>query len=376
MKTKQLTPIVLFLLLSIFFSGCGPGQVLGPTMTPTFTVTPTYTKTPTFTPTNTSTPIPTNTSTPLPTSTATPTITPTAVGSGLGKITFVQMLEGSGEGETIDNIFVMNIDGTDLKQITHSKGIELSYFRPRWSPDGKKILFTRTRKGVEYYNSSLYTMNPDGSNVEKISPVPQYRGNINVEEVLWDVYGDWSPDGKSIIFCSNRHVIKPGGNFETEIFILDLTSFAVTQISNGYGSSEHPSWSPDGKKIAFMSNRDGDWEIYLMNSDGTGLQQLTKNRASDRFPRWSPDGRKIIFHSDRDDNIELYMIDIENLEESRITTHPATDATASFSPDGQWIIFHSDRGGDTEIYIMTLDGSELIQLTDNEVEDAVADWAP
>jgi Tol biopolymer transport system component len=271
----------------------------------------------------------------------------------------------------------MNIDGTEKKKLTNTSIPTMGYFLPMWSPDGTKFLYEKYEKVGEYYRIELFTMKPDGTSIEKISPAPQFVGRRNVIDLLYDNDGAWSPDGKFIALSSNRHAIKAGSNFDLEVYVIDLQTYKINQLTNGYGYSENPSWSPDGSEIAFMSDRDGDWDIYIMNIDGSGVKQLTKNRNSDRFPRWSPDGKKLIFHTDRDENIELYMIDVESLEETRITTNPATDATATFSPDGQWIVFTSDRDGDNDLYIMRIDGSEIRQITDNtSVEDWDGAWSP
>jgi Tol biopolymer transport system component len=235
-----------------------------------------------------------------------------------------------------------------------------------------KILFFRTERTPEndqdWFKSELFTMNADGSNIQKLSPPTQ------VEKYFYDSFGDWSPDGAYIAFESNRHALT--SDLDNELFKISTSTSEITQLTNEGGFSMHPSWSPDGTKIAFMSNRDGDWEIYIMIADGSGVTQLTQNSFSDRFPAWSPDGSKIVFHSDRDGNNELYTIAIDGLIESRLSTDPASDASANWSPDGNWFVFQSDMDGDEDLFIMKADETGIFTLTNNSDQDILADFRP
>src|SRR6188508_387922 len=93
-----------------------------------------------------------------------------------------------------------------------------------------------------------------------------------------------------------------------------------------------PSWSPDGRRIAFYSDRDGNAEIYVMNADGSGVRRLTNTKADEGYPSWSPDGRTITFDSDRDGNFEIYAMDADGSNPRRLTNHPARDVSASWAP--------------------------------------------
>ena len=124
-----------------------------------------------------------------------------------------------------------------------------------------------------------------------------------------------------------------------------------------------PAWSPDGKRIAFYSERDGNAEIYVMNADGSGVTRLTRTAADEGYPSWSPDGRTITFDSDRDGNFEIYAMDADGGNPRRLTTHPARDVSASWSPDGAGIAFMSDRGGGFDAYRMPPAGGDPARVT-------------
>ena len=120
-------------------------------------------------------------------------------------------------------------------------------------------------------------------------------------------------------------------------------------------------------RIAFASNRDGNFEVYSMLPDGTDLRRLTNTPATECCPDWSPDGSKVAFVSYRDGNNEIYVADADGGNPTRLTFDPAWDADPDWSPDGQMLAFGSNRDGNGEIYVMNPDGSGVDQLTDDPV---------
>ena len=130
----------------------------------------------------------------------------------------------------------------------------------------------------------------------------------------------------------------------------------IRRLTDASGNDSSPSWSPDGRSIAFTSDRDGNREIYVMDANGDNLQNLTNDSSQDRSPSWSPDGRSIVFTSDRvgGGNYEIYVMDANGDNVRRLTDHPAEDRAPSWSPDGRHITFDSNRDGDYEIYVMDI----------------------
>jgi TolB protein len=129
-------------------------------------------------------------------------------------------------------------------------------------------------------------------------------------------------------------------------------------------------------KIAFQSDRDGDWEIYIMNADGSNLVQLTHNTFADEYPVWSPDGQQIAFQTNRDGNYEIYVMNADGTAPRNLTQHPSEDRNPGWSPDGKRIAFDSRRNNDLEIYLLNLDGSGLVQFTDKLGRNILPDWSP
>jgi len=130
----------------------------------------------------------------------------------------------------------------------------------------------------------------------------------------------------------------------------------IQRLTDNLSVDQHPAYSPDGTKIAFTSERDGNPDIWVMNSDGTELQRLTDNPSPDYNPAWSPDGSKIAFVSERDGNPEIYLMEFIGGNLTRLTEHTGVDIAPVWNPDGGDIIFSSDRDSGMELYSIRPDG--------------------
>jgi Tol biopolymer transport system component/TolB-like protein/Tfp pilus assembly protein PilF/tRNA A-37 threonylcarbamoyl transferase component Bud32 len=154
------------------------------------------------------------------------------------------------------------------------------------------------------------------------------------------------------------------------------------RLTNNPGDDQLAKVSPDGKRIAFASNRDGKPEIYTMDAEGgPALQRLTFNTVADTAPAWSPDGRKIAFDNIRiaETESDIYVMDDDGGNQVNLTNAPGYDTRAAWSPDGKRLAFASNRAGAQsgfDIYVMNQDGSNVRQLTsDPEFEDDPT-WSP
>jgi Tol biopolymer transport system component len=206
----------------------------------------------------------------------------------------------------------------------------------------------------------IYVMNADGTGFVAGLPTNSAKA------------GDpaWSPDGSKIAFTSNRD-----GN--SEIYVMNRDGSSVTRLTINSANDGGPAWSPDVSKIAFTSTRDDvNGEIYVVNLDGTGLSRLTNNAASDREPDWSLDGTKIVFASDRDGNDEIYVMNADGTGVTRLTNNAVVDQLPAWSPDGSKIAFTSIRDGNSDIYVMNPDGSGVTRLTNNIAMDLYSAWSP
>ena len=237
-----------------------------------------------------------------------------------------------------------------------------------------QIAFVSKRDG----NREIYVMKADGRN--------QHRLTNNGTD---DWSPSWSPDGKRIVFCSDRdrHAHFIAGLFTSEIYVMDAAGGNQQNLTNDPKDDRSPSWSPDGERIAFTSRREGDDEIFLMDPDGGNQRRLTNNRHDDYSPSWSPDGKRIVFGARRDGHFEnefgiteeIYVIDTDGGNEQRLTDNRNNDWDPSWSPDGKRIAFASDRKGDLvsfDIYVMDADGGNQQKLVNNRGWDSSPSWSP
>ena len=235
-----------------------------------------------------------------------------------------------------------------------------------------RIAFDSNRDG----NSEIYVMDADGGNLQRLTNHPD-----------GDFHPSWSPDGKWIAFLSRRDQVRSKHGIAAEIYVMDAGGGNPQRLTNDPHDDYHPSWSPDGKQIAFASVRDGNTDIYVIDADGGNEQRLTNNPLYDYSPSWSPDGERIVFIACREGHFrkdfdlthEIYVMDADGGNEQRLTENRRYDFSPSWSPDGKRIAFASDRKGDFvnyEIYVMDADGANLQRLTNNRHHDWYPSWSP
>lgn len=237
-------------------------------------------------------------------------------------------------------------------------------------------------------NKELVMVNPDGSSVSTLSK----SGGINLlpslaqGKIYFTSYRDGGPnlylyERGEVSRISGRKginmggVLSPSGGFlaaslsfqgSSEIYLLNPKSGDVLRRLTQNGRIDiSPSWSPDGKKITFVSDREGTPQIWLMNSDGSAQTRLTYQGKYNQSPRWSPNGDLIVFSS-RDEKyvFDLFTIDPNDPSKiTRLTQNQGNNVEPSWSPDGRHIVFSSTRTGRSELYIMTSDGFTQRRLT-------------
>ena len=223
---------------------------------------------------------------------------------------------------------------TTPRRISKAEAVELT---PTWAPDGKRFAFVMFKFAGTQGNMEIMSANPDGSDAKLITG--DQNGKLSHEEAP-----AWSPDGKRIVFVSTSD-----GN--QELYLCDPNGANRTRLTQDSAIDTHPCWSPDSKQIAFATNRFGDLEIAVMQADGTGLRRLTQSRGIDDFPAWSPDGRYIAFTSHRDGNFEIYLMRADGSQPVNITRNPEIDSFPAWTPDGK-LSFISNRDRKFEIYLL------------------------
>ncbi len=272
------------------------------------------------------------------------------------------------------------------------------------------IVFDSRPEGTDVNNpegdQEIYTMNANGTSLTQLT-----SNAANDGSAAWAPI----PNQQKIVFVSNRATATnpdpdgPGNQLpDSEIYMMDgdepessATNSAV-QLTNNTARDTNPTWSPDGKKIAFMSNRGlgGNEDIYVMNavdtngdSNGDNQIRLTKHAARDRQPAWSPNGTRIAFESYRVDEFNAEIFVMKPTPEGRrnrpvnLTKNSADDIESSWSPDGTRIAFARAQGPDSgfagelgyaepEIYTMKADGTDQVPLTENKELSYSPVWSP
>jgi len=261
------------------------------------------------------------------------------------KIAFVSNTSGNKE------IYIVDFDGHNLRQITNNGSINLS---PAWSPDGRIIAFTTYIKR----NPDLYLFDLARSVQVRLSTHP----GLNAAPA-------WSPDGNEMALMMRRE-----GN--SEIFIINRDGTHPKRLTKSWSSEASPTWSPDGRKIAFVSDRAGSPQIYTMDRGGRNIKRLTFSGSYNASPSWSPKGDRIAYCGRMDGRFQIFTISPDGMWTRRLTENSRNNESPTWSPDGRFIAFSSTREGRSHIYVMNANGANQRRLTATRGEESSPTWSP
>ncbi|HSI87630.1 MAG TPA: hypothetical protein VK918_01160 [Pyrinomonadaceae bacterium] len=280
------------------------------------------------------------------------------------------------DGRECDQIYTMNIDGSDVKMVSNGTGrTTCAYFFDK----GKKILYGSTHEGSRecppnpdfskgyvwaiYPTYDIYTANADGSKIRRLT-----------NSVSYDAEATVSPDGKTIVFTSTR-------DGDLDIYTMDIKGRNVKRLTTELGYDGGAFFSPDGKQIVYRAYHPkteaeiarykdrlandliepNNFEIWVMDADGSNKRQITKLGAASFAPFFTPDGKAIIFSTNyfatdpRKRNFDLALINLDGTGLERVTYEETFDGFPMFSPDGKKLVFASNRNGakegDTNVFI-------------------------
>ncbi|HET6846073.1 MAG TPA: hypothetical protein VFH29_04520 [Anaerolineales bacterium] len=264
---------------------------------------------------------------------------------GGGKIAFASGRKGEYE------IFTVSPDGSGITQLTDSDPGG-KYF-PHYSPTGDVLLYWNYV--ADPATSDEYWIKSDGSTGLFANTVQPYVS--------------FSPDGHTVVLCA----IGPNGS--VEILTVPASGGDGTWITDNAAKDYMPAMSPDGKTIAFVSDRDGGPYIYLMDADGKNTRRLTDRTDAELGPAWSPDGSQLAFFSGNNDVTNVFVVGADGTGSTNITNQDrGYNEDPTWSPDGTMLAFWSGRSGDNDIYIMHADGSGVTNITNSPGPDENPYW--
>jgi TolB protein len=296
---------------------------------------------------------------------------------------------------------------------------------PSWSPDGKQVAYSRYNTNRPVVPYKVWSRNPNFDLYSTVflpayDPTGAYlavtrsnAGSSTLEildeqgkqRILRTEHDDtimlapqWSPDGKRLIFgvggfsafldfsIGEKKPFDPvNGGAQVGIINADGSGFQV--VTSGPNNNAFPSFSPDGKHIAYRSMGASEQGLRIMNLDDRSTVQITTEW--DNFPVWSPDGSRIAFVRKTGDNFQIFTIRPDGKDLKQLTDTHGIDAHLAWSPDGKRILFTSSRKGFKdealytggpqpygEIFVMDADGTHIEQLTDDQWEEGGPAWQP
>lgn len=248
-------------------------------------------------------------------------------------------------------IFVMDWDAANPEKISNHRSISLS---PTWSRDGKKVAYTsyvkRGRNALR--NADLFLYELATAKRETVS----FRQGINSG-------ASFAPDDSIYLTISQ--------GMSPNIYRINQSGEILNKVTNGPAGAMNvePAVSPDGKKVAFSSDRPGRTMIYVMDADGSGVKRLTFAGQFNASPAWSPDGKKLAFAGQIGANFDIFVMDADGQNMVRLTKankangKAANNEDPTWSPDGRFVMYTSDRTGRSQIYISTPDGIDERRIT-------------
>jgi Tol biopolymer transport system component len=269
----------------------------------------------------------------------------------VGEPSDVAGLRGRIVFDDFEDVYAMGPDGTNVVNLTVQAGSE---FDGAWSADGQFVVYRDSRRGVNE-DDEIYIVRADGTGARNLTNDPAN-----------DWGPDWSSDGEWIVFNSDReggalggYVVRPDGS--------DLRRLPID------GWVEYATFSPDGTRIAFMSHVGSDYDIFVADVTTGEMNQLTDASGSDGWPVWSPDGTTIAFASERDDctrvpdhqdcwhddepgeHHDIWIMAADGSDQRRVT--PESGQFVTWSPDGRYLLI-SGRA----LYVVRPDGTGRREL--------------
>jgi len=254
-------------------------------------------------------------------------------------------------GEGRREIFVVDYDGRNLRQITRNGSLNLL---PRWSRDGNRICYT------SYWQGKQRLLVLDGQSGES-RKVAEFTG-LNFG-------ADWGPDDRELLVTLTR-------DGDPEIYRLGLDGKVLARLTFSAAIDCSPVFDPTGNQVAFTSDRTGRPQLFRMSRDGTDLLRLTWEGSYNDNPAWSPNGDRIAYVSRREGQFQVFTVEPDGSNLQPVTqVRDGNNEDCSWAPDGRHLVVTSDRDGTRRLWVIDTDSGWARPLTVGEVDDNGPHWS-
>ena len=250
-------------------------------------------------------------------------------------------------------LFVMDMDGSNIRQLTNERGLAIS---PAWEPSGKRLVYTSYRTRTP----DLFLIDVFSRAVRQVTHTPGM-----------EVGAHFTPGGSNLIVSLTE-------DRDSDLVVLNTSGAVLQRLTPPNGAIDvSPSYSPDGSQMVFCSDRGGGPQIYMMGSDGSNPHRVsfaTSNYCTS--PRWSPKGDKIVFVCRADAGFNIFVSSPDGSKPFQLTSS-GNNEDPDWSPDGRYITFATTMGrGAYSLALMRSDGSNIRQLTQSRGGDFQPAWGP
>jgi TolB protein len=264
-------------------------------------------------------------------------------------------VQGPSGNRDVQEIYIADYDGANPIKVTNTRTLNIT---PTWSPDNQAIAYTSYRPsgGMGTFQDIVVSHIRIGKRETPANGDPKKQNYLPI----------WSPDGTKIAFTTNRD-----GN--PEIYVMNRDGTGVRRMTNHPGIDVSPTWSPTGGQLAWVSDRTGTARIYIMNVDGTGERVLISEECF--RPTWSSGKFNEIAYAGRSGpGYDIKVYSFADGASRRITDGIGSNESPAFSPNGRHIAFTSTRNGKVQVYTIARDGNDLRQIT-REGNNKYPNWS-
>ena len=271
--------------------------------------------------------------------------------TGIPGVFNTQIAYVSNSGGRFKEIFYSHLDGSEKRQVTDNRTINLS---PSWGTNGRTILYS----SFQDRGQTLYLR--DLSSGKDVRFNPPGAGRF--------LSGKLSPDGQTVVATYEL-----AGN--TNLYLLDRSGSVIRRLTQDPGIEVSPAWSPDGKQIVYVSDRSGSPQVFVLDMQSGKTRRVTYSGSYNTSPEWSPKGDRIVYTGRVGSKFAIFTIPVEGGEPRRLTSESFDSEDPTWSPDGRFIAFSSNRAGKYHLYVMQAGGENQRRLKGSGGDDTKPSWS-